>query len=359
MLGCARVERTVVSKQGAVTVDRQPLEVDLDQPFRLARGQELRVRATDLTLRKIGLTRQEPARGFEELGEEYTLTLEVRLADGAKRRSFSWREHDAGDVRASWAVGPLVIAVDRQHLFRVTRLAQPAGEPVTPPPAPTAGLTGSEAASAPPGQPASSSLAGPPGGRELVTVRRKRRKRRRSRVQKVLETVKEGLKAFFWPPRPVKVLSSGHSKHRHGHRRRRSRPSSSGHSGVPRLSFEQKVGWSWSLEVREGERRIGVVHGANPFALMSMVEDYLVAFGAPRPGCSLLLRNVRTRRELTLDRAALHRLGSEHADELLRTLDSGYPRHSHRESGSTTVMTDENGQPVKADDLLARVFDRT
>ena len=346
-----------------MTADRQLVEVELGQPIRLLRGQELRVREAGLGLRKVGLTRREPASGFEELGDEYTLTLEVSAADGVKRRSFSWREHDDGEVCAAWVVGNLEIAVDRHQVFTVTRRE----EPVAPPrPSPAAGLAAPHAGSLPAAQPLKDALGGPAqttsagaqAERDLVRTRRKRKKRRRSRLVKLFDRLREALKAIFFPPRTVKSSAlGGHSQHRHSHKHRRRSRDAGGQMDGKNLRFEQKIGWVWSLRVSKDGRTIGVMRGANPLALVGTVEDYLVAFGDPRPGCALVLCNVSTLRELALDRELVRTLRSERAGEVLLSLDSSYPRHSPKESGSLTVMTDDRGQTVNSNDILASVFD--
>ena len=107
----------------------------------------------------------------------------------------------------------------------------------------------------------------------------------------------------------------------------------------------------------EGERTLGTMRGANPLALVALVEDYLVAFGTTRPGYSIVLGNARTRCEVSVDRDLVDALRSERAGEVLKSLDATYPRHTPSQSGSTTVMVDESGQSVNAIELLGKVFD--
>lgn len=351
-----------------MTAKPRAVEADLGQPVRLLRGQELQVRDTGLVLRKVALSRRDPASGFEGLGDEYTLTLEVLTAEGSKRRSFSWREADEGEVRASWLVGDFEIAVDDHQVFTVTRLDEPEVEPVEapavpsrpPPPAglslpPAARLPSSEPGPAAPGAPIQSLASAEASERELVRVRKRHKKRRRSRFQKLLDRIGETLKAIFFPRQPVKSgVFGGHSHHHHGHRRRRD---AGGDMDGRNLRFEQKIGWVWSLKVSKDGRTLGIMRGANPLALVGTVEDYLVAFGSPRPGCTLVLSNTATLRELPLDRELVRTLRSERAEEVLLTLDSSYPRHSPKGSGSLTVMTDERGQIVNANDVLGLAFD--
>ena len=81
------------------------------------------------------------------------------------------------------------------------------------------------------------------------------------------------------------------------------------------------------------------------------------AFGDPRPDFTLVLGNARTGRHVTVDRALVDAIRSDRADEVLKSLDSSYPRHTPSRSGSTTVMVDESGLSVNAVELLGRVFD--
>lgn len=339
------------------------LEVDLGQPFRMAPGQEVRARGTELVLRKVGLVRREPAPGFEEQGEEVILTLEARVGDSVKRRSFGWRDGDEGDVQGSWALGELVVQFDRHQLFTVTAV-----EPLDKRSAPTRAATPLPTLPDPAGEPhrvqplPSEPVASRPEpdpdharDRELVRVRRKRKKRRRHPLEKLVDRVTAFLRRLLAPSRPVATASTPSEPTR----RRKRRRSTSQETPLPpnKLTFEQKIGWYWSLTVLEGSRAVGTMRGANPLALVALVEDYLVAFGEPRPGYSLVLGNARTGREVTLDRALVDAIRSGDADEVLKSLDSSYPRHTPSRSGSTTVMVDESGHSLNAVELLARVFD--
>jgi hypothetical protein len=326
-------------------------------------GQQVQARGTDLVLRKLGLVRRDPTPGYEELGEEIILTLEARLGDGVKRRSFSWRDGDEGDLQGSWVLGALVVNFDRHQLFTVTaveRLANRADEPRVPDLAPVPPTPVVVTTPEPPRPLESRSSLPPPerdagGEHDPVRVRRKRKKRRRRPLEKLLDSVTGFLKTLLAPSRPVVTAHPSTERTRHRRHRR------SGSEGTPlattKLTFEQKIGWYWSLTVVEGTRTLGTMRGANPLALVALVEDYLVAFGEPRPGCTLLLGNARTGRQVTVDRELVATLRSDRADGVLKSLDRSYPRHTPSRSGSTTVMVDDSGQSVNAVELLARVFD--
>lgn len=343
------------------------LEVDLGQPFRMTPGQQIRARGTDLVLRKLGLVRRDPAPGYEDLGEEIILTLEARFGDGVKRRSFSWRDGDEGDLHGSWVLGALVVNFDRYQLFTVTAvepLAERADEPRVPPPVPTPapalptlvdGPTPVQPELLEPHSPLPPTDPAAGGEHDQMRVRRKRKKRRRQPLEKLLDAVTGFLRGLLAPSRPVLTAHPSTERTRH----RRHRRSSSEGTPLPTttLTFEQKIGWYWSLTVLKGTQTIGTMRGANPLALVALVEDYLVAFGGPGPGYSVVLGNARTRREVTVDRELVSALRSDRAGEVLRSLDSSYPRHTPSRSGSTTVMVDDSGQSVNAVELLATVFD--
>jgi hypothetical protein len=340
------------------------LEVELGQPFRMAPGQQVAARGTELLLRKVGLVRREPAPGFESQGEEVILTLEARVGNAVKRRSFSWRVGDTGEnLQGSWAVGDLVVHFDPLQLFTITA-AEPLG-PHSVPPRPAAATAASpdpgdvplHAPPAPLQSVAPASLPEPvlAEERQLVRVRRKRKKRRRHPLEKLLDRVMTLLRELLLPSRPMVTATASAER---THRRRRHR-SSTEETPLPpnQLTFEQKIGWYWSLTVLAEGRTLGTMRGANPMALVALVEDYLVAFGDPRPGFTLVLGNARTGRHVTVDRALVDAIRSDRADEILKSLDSSYPRHTPSRSGSTTVMVDETGLSINAVELLGRVFD--
>lgn|GEM_PF-3319064 len=347
----------------ALTARGAALEVDLGQPFRIAPGQEVRARGTELVLRKVGLVRREPAPGFEGHSEEVILTLEARVGDSVKRRSFGWRDGGGGDVKGSWALGELVVQFDRHQLFTVTIVESPgtlsaSARAVLPLPVPPDPVVETHPARPLPSEPVASRPEPEPDpdrDRELVRVRRKRKKRRRHPLERLVDRVSAFLRRLLVPSQPVVTVPAPTERTR----RRKRRRSNGQETPLPpnRLTFEQKIGWYWSLTVLEGSRTVGTMRGANPHALVALVEDYLVAFGSPRPGFSLVLGNARTGREITLDRALVGAIRSGNADEVLKSLDSSYPRHTPSRSGSTTVMVDENGHSVNAVELLARVFD--
>jgi len=348
-------------------MSRQPycLEVALGQRFRLAGGQEARVGGHDLTLRKIAFTRKESPPGFEENGDELRLTLEIRHAGESRQKALSWRESDGHEVvRVFWSLGDLEVQVEPSGMLRVVSVAReeptthPSMERSTPEPHRQEVAPSGQLASGQPLEPKAEDATGFARDRETPargSVRRRRKRMRRSWLRRVTEVVlgRGGGSSRKDEERP----SRSPRKHRRGRGRSKSRPEDERPLHTSKLRFEQKVGWLWSLRILDGESTIGVMRGANPVALVAIVEDHMVAYGSPRPGFSAVLRSGRSGRQLILDRELVRELRSERAESILSSLDSHYRRRTPHESHSMTVMSDEHGQIVNTDEMLNQAFE--
>jgi len=288
------------------------LEVTLDQPFRLARGQEARLAGSDLSLRKVAFTRRVPPSGFEDRGDEVQLTLEIRQDGEPRRKTMSWWDNDEQDTTlVFWALGDLEVHAERSGMLRVISVAQPAtpplpsSEPRRPPapdhtdPAPDQRLPPTRAPLAP--LPPANDESPEPGSAKApnqARVRRRRKRRRRSWLRRVLGSMlsRNGSSSRTARTTPASPPPSARN---HRRRRKRSKTRSGAEPERPlhpaKLRFEQKVGWRWYLRILQDDRTLGLMRGANPLALVATVEEYFVAFGGPRPGYTIVLTTARPR----------------------------------------------------------------
>jgi hypothetical protein len=147
-------------------------------------------------------------------------------------------------------------------------------------------------------------------------------------------------------------------RHRLRHRSRKSRRR---RSESRDLSFRSNEHWAWSLRVLEDGEMIASMHAANPLALLSLIEEYVLACGDPLPPYSVVLRRNANGKSLVVDR---NLVGSDQPTsdrqrvDAIRELDNGIDRYLERygSSSSVTVMTDPLGNPVGLRELISHAY---